>query len=316
MGRECPRCGYVRQDSDPGAPEECPRCGVIYAKGRAPESPRPASPAPRAQAEQSSAPAGDRPGEVTGAGGEGLAVPESSGEPEGQLVGPPRKGVLLFTSVGLILFVIIVRLMVGTMHPGVLVPVMAFSLVIGLIVASVRHKALAAGLVLLVLVAGIMLDKRGDASRLEEFNGVVKWGKRSAKICDGHWQGGQRHQRFSLRNRALVWRPPQMLTSTRIVRQPSSPDDSFTLLTVTEGSEVVGKYKLDPNSPFEQGTAATRYYLQICVSEWPEQQVTAVHRIYGPPPPKSITIGYDPDAPVVDRTVSFDEFRKWLEEQI
>jgi hypothetical protein len=35
MNSECLKCGYVRNDSDPGPDSECPRCGAIYAKIKA-----------------------------------------------------------------------------------------------------------------------------------------------------------------------------------------------------------------------------------------------------------------------------------------
>ncbi len=43
MGKKCLKCGYIRNDVDPGPLTECPRCGVIYARvearlGKQPEA--------------------------------------------------------------------------------------------------------------------------------------------------------------------------------------------------------------------------------------------------------------------------------------
>jgi hypothetical protein len=43
MGKKCLKCGYMRNDGDPGPLTECPRCGVIYARveaklGKQPEA--------------------------------------------------------------------------------------------------------------------------------------------------------------------------------------------------------------------------------------------------------------------------------------
>lgn len=52
----CPKCGYVRQASDPAPDYECPKCGVIYAKVRPLEG---TAPAP-AREDQPNRPRGER----------------------------------------------------------------------------------------------------------------------------------------------------------------------------------------------------------------------------------------------------------------
>src|SRR5688572_28893302 len=64
IGKPCPKCAYVRKESDTAPDWQCPKCEIVYAKfGQAPPPPASAS-APRrvAQAETATAEATESTG--------------------------------------------------------------------------------------------------------------------------------------------------------------------------------------------------------------------------------------------------------------